>query len=65
MKLMGYLAFLFFGVACIGNVLQKDVGDALECAGLMFLSLWITRDERSVERYVRPKQSFMSRVRGD
>jgi hypothetical protein len=31
----------------------------------MFLTLWITRDERSVERYVRPKQSFMSRVRGD
>jgi hypothetical protein len=65
MKWMGYLAFLYFGLACLGNAFQKDVPGALECAGLMFLTLWITRDERSVERYVRPKQSFMSRVRGD
>lgn len=65
MRFTGWLAFVYFGLAGLGNVLQKDVPGALECTGLMFLTLWVTRDERSIERYVRPKQSFMSRVRGE
>jgi hypothetical protein len=40
MKFCAYTACLFFLIAALGNIVNKDMFDAFECVGMAWLSLW-------------------------